>query len=260
MPSSGSISRSRFCFFNKAKTRFAAVLSGIFVGILTFFCWRWIRHIPLVGLAAILFLLAPTLIRFSEVKLCFKATRGDRVVFALTMLSCLIFSLDIAFFIGIVISIASYLRKVADPYLVEYAFNTSGRLTIVPKKSHVKRNIRIIGIGRELFFGVVDLLQTALEKIADDPYVKVIILRFNSVHYIDATMCYSLLHLHDYLEAKNRHLIISGLTEEAWKILYRAGIVDKLGKDNLFLKDETKPQLSTWSACIRAEEILHKNT
>jgi len=256
MPSSGSVSRSSLMFMLKAKTRFASIISGGFIAILAFFCMPWIQHIPLTSLAAILFLLVPSLIYFSEIKLCFLATKGDGIVFLLTMISCLIFSLDIAFFIGIIISIAFYLSKAADPHMTEYAFNASGRLTIVSPKDHVRRYVRIIGIGKELFFGIVDLLQSSLQKVADDPYVKVIVLRLNSVQYIDASMCFALLRLHEYLRATNRYLVISGITEEVWKVLYRSRIVDEFGRDNLFLTDETKPQLSTWRACLRAEELL----
>ena len=80
----------------------------------------------------------------------FHATREDAWVFLITFFSCLIFSLDIAFFIGIVISIATYLRKSSTPHLVEYAFNSKGRLIIVNPKEDIHRKVRIIGIAGEL--------------------------------------------------------------------------------------------------------------
>jgi sulfate permease, SulP family len=256
MPASGSLSRSSFNFLNKAKTRVAAIMCGVFVAVLTIFGWPLIRHIPITGLAAILLALAPSLVSMKDIKLCFRATRGDSVVFILTFACCLIFSLDIAFFIGIVISIASYLRKAADPHLVEYAFNTAGRLTIVSTKKKSHRKIRIIGIGGELFFAVVDLLHNTLQEIAKDPYVQVIILRLNGVNYIDASTCFAIMRLHEYLKATNRHLVIAGISDEVWHTLFKADLINTLDKDNLYLADETKPQLSTWRGCLRAEELV----
>lgn len=258
MPSSGSVSRSTLNYVSRGRTRFAACYSGIFVALFTFLGWPLIQHIPLVSLAVILLAIAPTLIHRSEVKLCFRATKGDSLVFLLTMGSCLIFTLDIAFFIGIVISLASYLRKAADPHLVEYAFNTGGRLCSVEQKKEVRRKIRIIGVGGELFFAVVELLQSAFRELAKDPYVEVIVLRLNGVHYIDASTCYALMRLHEYLKATKRHLVISGISEEVWQTLYKTKLVRELGADNLFLSDDTKPQLSTWRACMRAEELIHQ--
>jgi len=94
----------------------------------------------------------------------FKITKEDGIVFSLTFLSCLIFSLDIAFYIGIIISIVSYLRKAAEPFLMEYAFNASGRLTQISPKEKAKKRVAYYWHWWALFFGVVDLLQSAIQK------------------------------------------------------------------------------------------------
>lgn len=256
MPASGSLSRSLVNFRNKGKTRFSAILSGVFVGVIIFFLWPLVKHIPLASLAAILFVMVTGLIDIEELKICFKATKGDGVVFVITVLSCIIFNLDVAFFIGIVISIMTYLKRAAVPYLVEYTFNTSGRLQILsPKAKKVYRKIRIIGIGGDLFFGAVDLFETALQAVANDPHVRTIVLRLNGVYHMDASMCFAILRLYEYLAVTKRHLVISGLTTEVWQILYKATIVDKIGQDNLFLTEESNPQLSTWRACLRAQDL-----
>ena len=215
-----------------------------------------VKHIPLASLAAILFVMVTGLIDIEELKICFKATKGDGVVFVITVLSCIIFNLDVAFFIGIVISIVTYLKRAAVPYLVEYTFNTSGRLQILsPKAKKVYRKIRIIGIGGGLFFGAVDLFETTLQAVANDPHVRTIVLRLNGVYHMDASMCFAILRLYEYLAVTKRHLVISGLTTEVWQILYKATIVDKIGQDNLFLTEESNPQLSTWRACLRAQDL-----
>jgi SulP family sulfate permease len=172
------------------------------------------------------------------------------------MISCLIFSLDVAFFIGIVISILFYLKRAAVPHLVEYAFDSSGRLIIISPKKLIHRKIRIIGISGELFFAAVELVQNTLQKVMKDPFVEVIILRLNGVYHVDASMCFAILRLFDYLKSTGRHLIISGVTEEVWEIFDKAGIVKQLGADNINLSDESKPQLSTWRACMRAKELI----
>ena len=51
---------------------------------------------------------------------------------------------------------------------------------------------------------------------------------------MDATMCWAFLKLHEYLKATDKHLILSGITEELWATLYRSGLVETLDKDNLF--------------------------
>lgn len=259
MPGSGSITRTSLNIRLHAKTRIASILSGVLTALIVFFCWPLVKHIPLAALSALLLALVPTFINWREVKLCFRATREDAWVFLLTFASCLIFSLDVAFFIGIVISISSYLKKSSIPHLVEYAFNSKGRLVVVSPKEDMHRKIRIIGIGGELYFAAADLLQGVLVGIAEDRSVHAIILRLNNVHNMDASMCLAISKLYEMLHSTNRYLLISGLTEEVWQVFHRAGLVKQIGLDNLYFTDESNPQFSTWKACLRAQELIHKH-
>lgn len=258
MPSSGSASRTALNYRLHAKTRFAAISSGIITGGILLLLWPLVAQIPLASLAALLIVSVHTLMDWKEIKLIFRATKQDAAVFLLTFLSCLFFSLDVAFFIGIVISIATYLKKSATPHLVEYAFNSKGRLVVVSTRDEVHRKVRIIGIGGELYFAAADVFQSALQEVVDDPHVQAIVLRLNNVHHMDASMCLAILHLHETLRATNRFLVISGLTEEVWHVFHRAGVVKQIGFDNLYFTDESNPQFSTWKAALHAQEIIHK--
>jgi len=259
MPVSGSLSRSFLNFNNRAKTRFAAIMSGVLVAVFIYLGWPLVQHLPLAGLAALLIVIVFSLQDWQQIKLCFFATRGDAIVFMLTVVSCLIFRLDIAFYVGIAISIVSFLRKAAEFNLVEYAFDSKGRLGHITPKIKAHRQIRIIGIGGEMFFAAVDIFQNAMQAIAEDPDVKVIILRLNGVYHMDASMCLAIVGLFEYLKAKNRSLLISGIGEEVLYVLKRAGVTSKIGMANLFISNEIKPQLSTWKACQKAVKLIEKN-
>lgn len=258
LPCSGSATRTALNFRMGGKTRIAAILSGIFTAVIIYFCWPLVSRIPLAGLAALLIATVPTLTNWQEVKLSFRATREDAWVFLLTFISCLIFSLDIAFFIGIVISIGTYLKKSSEPTLVEYAFNSKGRLVVVSPKEDVHRKVRIIGIGGEMYFAAADVFQSAMTGVIEDENVEAIVLRLNNVHHMDASMCMAIMRLHENLKNQNRYFLISGLTEEVWRVFHRAGLVKQIGLDNLYFTDESNPQFSTWKACLRAQELIHR--
>lgn len=260
MPASGSATRTSLNDRLHARTRFAAIFSGIITGVICLFCWPLVKEIPLAALAALLIATVHTIMDWDEIKFSIRATRPDAWVFFLTFFSCLLFTLDVAFFIGIIISIGNYLKKSATPHLVEYAFNSKGRLIVVNPKDEVHRKVRIIGIGGDLYFATADVFQTALESVAEDKNVQAIVLRLNNVHHMDASMCLAILHLFDTLKSTGRHLVISGLTEEVWHVFHRAGVVKKISLDNLYFTDESNPQFSTWKACLRAQELLHKNS
>lgn len=256
MAASGSASRTLVNFANGAKTRFAALLSVFFVVAGIWLGFPLISYIPQTALAAILIATVATIVDFDQIKMSLKATRGDFLAFSLTFISCFFFRLDIAFYIGIIISIVFYLKKAAEPHLVEYAFNEKGRLVMVSSKD--KRRVRIVGYAGELFFGVADFFQKTLQKIAEDHSVKVIVLRINGVFHVDASICFALLGLHEYLQATNRHLVITGVSEEVLEVFKKASIYEKIGEKNFFLTDMIQPQFSTWKGCLRAKELLAK--
>ncbi len=258
LPISGSATRTFLNYEMKASTRIAAISSGIFTGVVVFFCWPWVQDIPLAALAALLIAAAPSLVNFKEIRLALRATREDAAVFFLTFISCLIFNLDIAFFLGIGMSLATYLKKSSVPHLVEYAFNSKGRLMVVNPKDEVHRTIRIIGIGGDLYFASADVFQAALQSVAEDSHVRVIVLRLNNVYHMDASMCLAVSFLHELLKKSQRYLVISGLTEEVWHVLYRARLVKEIGLDNLYFTDESNPQFSTWKACLRAQDLVSR--
>ncbi|MBN2480000.1 MAG: STAS domain-containing protein, partial [Parachlamydiales bacterium] len=256
MPTSASVSRTTLNYEIGARTRFSSVFSGLFVAFLIFFLWPFVKLIPLCALSAILIVMVVKVVELRHVKLCFRATIGDGVVFMLTMASCLFFRLDIAFFIGIAISLFFYLQKAAVPHLVEYTFDERKRLVVVRPKKHVHRSIRIIGIAGELFFAAVDLVQNTLQKIIKEPHVKVVILRLKNIYHVDASICLAILRLNDYLTSTKRHLLISGVTEEVWLIFEKAGVIKQLGKDKVFLTHEEEPHASTWKALIKAKTLI----
>ncbi|WP_079989372.1 SulP family inorganic anion transporter [Candidatus Protochlamydia phocaeensis] len=258
MPVSGSPSRSSLSYENGAKTRLAAIFHSLFVAVILFAFGFLIRHIPVTAFAALLIVSASNIVNFKQLFLCLKATRSDAFVLVLTILSCIFFSLDIAFYIGVVISISLYLKKAAIPQLVEFTVDESGSLhSIDHLHQHEPRKIRFIKVEGELFFGAADLFQSALKSITeDDTTTRVIILQLKNARDIDATACLALQQLYNYLKSSGRHLIGCGLTHQIWDVLSDSGMIDIMGKNNLFIFDERHPQLSVQKAFMRAHELL----
>lgn len=258
MPVSGSASRSAINYENGGKTRLAAIFSGLIVALILFVFGFLIRHIPIAAFAALLIISSANIVNLKQLFLCFKATRSDALVFLFTFLSCIFFSLDMALYIGVVMSITLYLKKAAVPQLVEFCMDERGLLQRVDlKKPHEPRKIRLIKVQGELFFGAADLFQTTLKSLAeDDTTTRVIILELKNARDIDATACLALQHLYHYLKTSGRYLIACGITHQIWDILSDSGIVDLIGKPHLFILDERQPTFSIQKAFARANDLL----
>lgn len=263
MPVSGSISRSSMNYHNGGKTRLAGVFNVISVMFMVAVFGFLVGRIPNVAFAALLITASFNIVNFKQLIICLKATRSDASVFLITFVSCLCFSFDIAFYIGIIISISLYLKKAAVPQLVEFTVDDDGTFHRVdhhmnfndPKNK--KRAIRFIKVEGELFFGAADLFQATLKAFAeDDDQTKVLILQLKNARDLDATACFALQQLHEYLKNSNRHLIACGVTHQTWDVLSDSGMIELIGKSNLFIFDERHPSRSVQKAFLRANFLI----
>lgn len=258
MPLSGSPSRTSLNFENGAKTRLAAIFNALFVYLLIVAFGFLIRHIPVAAFSALLIASAGNIVNFKQLFLCLKATRSDFFVLVLTLLACLFLSLDIAFYIGVALSITLYLKKAAIPQLVEFTVDEMGNLhSIDHNQQHEPRKIRLIKVEGELFFGAADLFQSTLKSITeDDTTTRVIILQLKNARDIDATACLALQQLYEYLKNSGRYLIACGITHQIWDVLSDSGMIEQIGKQYLFIFDERHPHLSVQRAFLCAKELL----
>lgn len=255
LPCSGSISRTLTNYESGAKTRFAAIFSAAFVAVFVAFFGEWIQYIPLSSLSALIVATALGVVDRRQLALCLRSTHSDAFVLITTFLSCIFFSLHIAFYIGVMMSIVLYLRKAAMPQVVEYGYNdeTEELRPLLESERSIKRKIRIINIEGELFFGAADLFQSALKAIAeDDEETKVFVMRLKHVRDFDATATAALKQLYDYLRKSGRYLVVASIPHSVWEVLEKSKLVQYIGRDNLYLFDEQNPQVSIEKALSRA--------
>lgn len=258
MPVSVSPSRSGLNYSLGAQTRLAAIFNALIVAAILHYFGFLVKLIPTTTISALLLITALNLVNFKQLLLCLKATKADAVVLWATFVACIFFSLDMAFYIGMIISITSYLNKSAVPLLVEFAIEGSGELrSLDAAKAHLQKTIRVIKVEGELFFGAADIFQTTLKAIAEnDATTKVIILQLKNARDIDATTCLALLQLHDFLVKSGRRLILCGITSSVWDVLSHSGVIEAIGKENLFLFDERQPLHYMQKAIHRAKELV----
>lgn len=258
MPISGSASRTTLNFESGAQTRMAAVFGSAMVGLILYMFGDFVVRIPLAALSALLLLTAGNLIKKRQLLLCLKATSSDAFVFLATFLSCIFFSIDVAFYIGVSLSITLYLKKAAVPQVQQYFVDENGRIKSLEYCTKEEMTpIRFIKVKGELFFGAADLFQTTLKSIAEDEEAtKVIILQLKNARDIDATACMALQQLNDYLRSSGRQLILSGLTLHVWEVMSGSGLVKMIGKENLFVINDANPNAYFDKAIHRAQELV----
>lgn len=186
-----------------------------------------------------------------------QTTRSDSITFYVTFLTGLVFALDFAIYIGAVCSIALFIKKVANPEIVEYAFDDEGKLG-KRDESEDRDNLEvsIVHVEGELFFGAAELFRDQMRRVSDAPNLKVVIMKLRNAHNLDATSCMALEELIRYMNERERILLVSEVRPDTMRILKKSGLVDVINSNNLFTDEESNPTLSTAKALKRAKVIL----
>ena len=263
LPCSGSATRTLINVEGGAATRFSAFFSGCFVAAIFWSLGPVITFVPRSSLAALLIVTAARLIDMTQMRFCWRATKSDAAVLAITYLSCLFFSLPLAFYIGIASSIILYLQKASAPRVVECIYDeATGEIhRALEDEKKTPRAIRVINVEGELFFGATDLFQQTLRAIAqDDKTTKVIVLRLKHVHDLDATAALALRQLKDYLRQNGCHLVVYSIPSHVYELLENSHLVEHLGRENVILFDPVDPHSSLTRSLSRARSLLEQGS
>lgn len=257
MPASGSPSRSSLNWSSGAMTPMAAIISGAICAVAAPTIGYLVQYVPQATLAVVVIITAFGLIDLQTIKYAVKSTKSDAAVLITTFIAALIVPLDFAIFLGVGLSIVLFLRKASMPHLAEYSFNDSGQLAELDKgASRNDPQISIIHVEGELFFGAADLFRDEIRRVCADTNLRVVILRLKNARHLDATSIMALAELIKYLRETDRYLLISGAARDAYRVLRNSGLIDMLGKENVFKVSLGNPNLSTRSALRRAAELI----
>lgn len=254
MPVSSSLTRSALAYNAGGKSRVAMLVNGLVVAGLALAIGPCIGWVPQAVLAGLVMAVAWRLFNVRQLRVCLTATRSDAATLIATVLATLLVPLYVAIFTGVAISVMLYLRKAAHPELVEYEFTESGALAETARRRIPA--ISIVHVEGDLFFGAADLFRTQVQLTMQDPMLKVIILRLRNARNLDATSVMALEDLIRVANLKNRHIIISGVTKSVYRVLRNSGLIDLLGRRNLFMHSTGNPNVSTRHALLRAQELL----
>ena len=256
MPASHSLTRSIVNFESGAKTPISAIVSGVLCLVAALTVGSLVAYVPKAGLGMLVICAAAGLFHRRQIRIALASTRSDAAVFLITFLASLMVPLHVAIFTGIGLSIVLYLRKASRPSLIEYEFNPEGNLAEAGKHGRQHPSISIVHVEGDLFFGAAELFRTQIQRTCADPNLRIIILRLKNARHLDATSVMALEELVETLRSSHRDLIVSGAMKDVYRVLKDSGLVDIIGRDNIFPGSPTNPNLSTRHALKRAQELL----
>jgi sulfate permease, SulP family len=238
MPTSASWTRSAINLQMGSKTRWVGVIAGVTVLAIMLLLGPGARYVPRACLGAIVMWIAVLMVDLESARYVWRWSRADAVVLVITYVSTLVFEIQYAIYLGVVMSLAMLVRRIGHLQMVE----------MVEAGPRFYREIEIdaqtgasalvlLALEGDLFFGVVEELEEHLSRIAANG-ARAIIIRMKRAHAIDATAAESLATFAIQFQAKGGRLMLCGLKPELHAQVMRSHLGEVLGPDNVLLTDD----------------------
>lgn len=250
-PVSGSLVRSSLNEQSGGKSRAAGVLTGVLMLVVLLSLASLFDHTPLCCLAGLLVIVGWDLIDFRRIRKVLRTSWGDGLTFAVTMIGTWVLPLDKAIYLGVGLSLVWFLRKARLLTVRELVMTPAGLLQehslTAPLGEHRRCSmIRLIQVEGALFFGSAGELRVALDKVALEPGVRVLIVRVKRAKGLDVTVAEAFASLAAGMRERGQHLLLAGMNADMMRVLERSGAAKVIGAEQLF------PTQTKWFAALEA--------
>ena len=247
IPATGAIARTMANINNGGRTPIAGVVHTVVLLFVLLLLGGLVGQIPMPCLAGVLIMVSYNMSGWRTIRSMCRQSRSDIAILFVTLLLTVIFDLTIAIEIGLVLAVVLFMRRIME--------NTS--ISVLNKELDVHHDgegedekltippfAEVFEIDGPFFFGVANKFE---EMARSRSSATVRIIRMRKVSFIDATGLHNLeIFIHSSLDS-GRKVILSGVNENVYNSLSRAGLLSVVGVDNV--------QSNIYAALNRATEI-----
>jgi SulP family sulfate permease len=229
----GAIARTATNVKNGGRTPVAGMIHSLTLLIIILAAAPLARFIPLATLSAVLVVVAYNMGEWHQFTRLSKWPKSDAAVFLTAFGLTVITDLTIAVEIGMVLAAVLFIKRISETTqitAVDQTTETEGaHHSLIGKE--IPHGVLVFRVFGAFFFGAVDKLETALQRARQEP--QVLILRMRKVLAMDATGLNALEDVHDKLQKRGKHLVLSGPHTQPLLVMDKAGFLDRIGRENV---------------------------
>jgi SulP family sulfate permease len=250
MPGAGSLSRTAINVSAGAETRFAGLFTALVVGGAVLTLGPLTAYIPKAALAGLLIVAAARLIDLDRLRYVVNGSRYDAVLLLGTAASALAIGVEFAILIGVVLSVLLYVPRAAKLKACELIVSPE---RVVRERLHYdppSRDVLILDLEGELFFGAAPDLHRHLGEAADRARrlgIRFLVLRVKRVRNPDVVAIEVLDTFLRESEADGLTVLLAGVRPDLLAALRRVGVTDYLAREQIFPEEEKE-----FSATLKA--------
>lgn len=239
----GSFAKSYTNLQVGAKSRFAQLIAAISVIVFVVLFRSVVAYIPIASLAALVIIVAVKSIDLTTIKQNLMTTRGDSIIFLVTLSATLFLTkLEDAIYLGIIVSLIVLLRESEQINLSILSYSDHGLREV--KENYLDSSQQqneyeqciIINLAGDLNFNSADNLKKKL-AICFKPG-KDFIIRLRELARMDITVIKELDNFISQVNKAGGSVYFSGISKKNYQRLKNYGLIDQLKAENIYFSSE----------------------
>jgi SulP family sulfate permease len=233
IPATGAIARTATNVRSGARTPVAGMVHAATLLAVVLAAAPLAKFIPIATLSAVLIVVALNMGEWRTFRRLARWPKSDALVFLSVFALTILVDLTAAVEVGVVLAALLFVKRLSETTQI-LSVDEEGRDDAALDSlegREVPDGVLLYRVFGAFFFGAADKLETALKRAAREP--RVLVLRMRSVVAIDATGIEALEDLHGKLAARGKHLVLSGPHTQPFLAMDRAGLLDRMGRENV---------------------------
>jgi sulfate permease, SulP family len=240
MPVAGGFSRTMVNVAAGAKTQMAMLVAACILAVAALFFTPWFEHIPKAVLAAVILVAIIPLLRLKSIIHTWRYDRGDGIAEVFTLLGVVVLGIEEGISLGILLTIASHLRKSSQPHIavVGRIPNTEHFRNIKRHQVETWRHLLMIRIDESITFTNINYIEEFLNaELRQRLDIKHVVLIFTSVSDIDTTALEALENINKALQVQGKTLNIAEAKGPVMDKLDKTDFIEQLKPGKVFFRN-----------------------
>ena len=251
VPATAAIARSSVGIKSGGQTRLVSIFHAVGLLLSMFLLASVMEKIPLAALAGVLMVTAFRMNEWETIRFMFnKKFKSAMIAFSITLLATVALDLTQAILIGSVIAVMLFINQIAQIDINIQAVDADKLkekgIVLNGKCPHVK----VAYITGPLFFAAIGFFNEAFAKLSG---TNTLILSMRGVPLIDTAGVEAIEKLYARLSSQGGRLMFAGTHDNSYRMLERAGLAEKIGRENFFWSSDQAIVESERLQCSRCE-------
>jgi len=260
IPAGGSSSGTALMVSAGARSRWANIFGGISVALVVLLFANLVELVAMPALAGLVIVAGVQMINMNAIQTVWQTNTMSRTVMLVTFGSTLVMPLQYAVLVGVAISILLMVFQQSNTVrVVEWVVGESGWPIERPAPKHLKsKKVTVLFIYGNLFYAAADTFEKSLPAV-DSASKSAVILLLRGYEEVGSTVSEVFRRYLLALKANRGKLILAGVSPALRAQLQRTGMLDLIGKENIFLATKTIGEAGN-AALRAATDWLEENS